>query len=178
MTLDLLLFSFLNSFAHVSPVVDAGIVFLATYLPYLVVLAFLLLLGYSIRSRKEKFEIFWVTIGSALVARLGVTEVIRAFLHRPRPFLALGLTPLIPESSWSFPSGHAMFFFALSTAVYLYEKKWGIAFLVASGVIGLARVASGVHYPSDVVAGALLGALTAYLVNLLVRSYLKNTRAI
>ena len=57
-----------------------------------------------------------------------------------------------------------MFFFAFSTAIYMYNKTWGAWFFVASTIVCLARVASGVHYPSDILGGAVLGAASGWLV--------------
>mgnify|MGYP001558745976 FL=1 len=69
---------------------------------------------------------------------------------------------LLTESSWSFPSGHATFFFALATAVYFYNKKWGIGFFIATIFITVSRVIAGIHYPSDIIGGAFIGILVAY----------------
>lgn len=174
MTADTSLFLLLHSGAGVSPFFDHLILFGATYLPYALILILAGLLALSAYSQREKIEIFAVTLLSALVARFGVTELIRLFVHRPRPFLTLGLTPLVSETSWSFPSGHAMFFFGMATAVYLYEKRWGLFFYAGAVLVGVSRVVAGVHYPLDILVGALLGALTALGVNYLVTNYYKN----
>lgn len=66
---------------------------------------------------------------SAAIARFGLVEIIRLFYHRPRPFLALPqIHALFMDTEWSFPSGHASFFFAMAMANYLYNKKWGVVF--------------------------------------------------
>lgn len=64
----------------------------------------------------------------------------------------------------SFPSGHAAFYFALAFAVYLYHKKAGAFFLTGAALISISRVAGGIHYPSDILAGAILGYFTAIFV--------------
>ncbi|MGC8651416.1 MAG: phosphatase PAP2 family protein, partial [Minisyncoccia bacterium] len=69
----------------------------------------------------------------------------------------------IPESGWSFPSGHATFFFALAAAVYLYNKKWGRGLFLAALIITLSRIIVGVHYPSDILGGMVIGMIVAYL---------------
>jgi undecaprenyl-diphosphatase len=59
--------------------------------------------------------------------------------------------------------------FALATATYYFNKKLAY-FLFASGlVIGLARVAGGVHYPSDVLGGIFLGILTVFIINFVLK---------
>ena len=164
MSLDTQLLFFFNNLAGQSSLVDSAIVFLATYLAYILIILFLGLLFFSAYQRREKIEILLVTGLSALVARFGITEVIRFFIHRPRPFVTFNLHPLVAESSYSFPSGHAMFFFAMATAIYLYHKKWGTAFFIGAALICAARIAAGVHYPSDILGGAIIGATTAYFI--------------
>lgn len=171
MILDLKLFYFFNNLAGQSRIFDGLVVFLATYLQYFLVAAFLLLLFFSVYTKRDKLYIFWITIISIIVARFGVTELIRFFIHRPRPLLTLQAHQLLYESQWfysdkewSFPSGHSAFFFAMATAIYLYNKKWGIWFFVAAILMNISRIIAGVHYPSDILGGAIIGILTAYVV--------------
>lgn len=160
MAFDTQLLYLLNNVAGQSPFLDGIIVFFATYLAYILILIFLVLVLFSHYQKREKWEILLVTGISAVIARFGITELIRFFYHHPRP----SVYQLLAENSWSFPSGHAMFFFALATAIYLYNKRWGFWFYIAAVLIGVARVMAGVHYPSDIVGGAILGSLTAYIV--------------
>lgn len=164
MTLDLKLFYTLNNLAGQSYIGDGLIVFFASYLQYFLVAAFFLFLHATAYQKREKFHIFWVTVISVVIARLGITEIIRFFYHRPRPFMAYEVRQLIPESAWSFPSGHSAFFFALAMAVCLYNKKWGAWFFATTVVMNTSRVVAGVHYPSDILGGMIVGVLTAYIV--------------
>lgn len=164
MTLDTQLFYFLNNFAGQSPFFDAVIVFFASYFAYILVALFLIFLFFSQYSKREKLQIFFVAGISTLVARFGITELIRFFYHRPRPFTALSdVHQLLTNGAWSFPSGHAAFFFAMATAIYFYNKKWGIGFFIATILITVSRVIAGIHYPSDIIGGALIGIIIAYL---------------
>ncbi|MCX6719619.1 MAG: phosphatase PAP2 family protein, partial [Candidatus Staskawiczbacteria bacterium] len=67
--------------------------------------------------------------------------------------------------------GHASFYFALSTIVYYYNKKLGIFFYVCSIFIVLSRIFAGVHWPSDILAGAILGVLIGWALNKLFRKH-------
>jgi len=71
----------------------------------------------------------------------------------------------------SFPSDHAAAAFAIAFAVLAFSRRAGIAFLVAAALIALSRVALGMHYPSDVLAGALVGFGAATLVTTLGRTW-------
>lgn len=164
MTLDVPLLYWLNNLTGKSRIFDTFIIFLASYSPYFLVAAFLVLLYFAAYSRREKFYIFWTTIISIGVARGVITEIIRFFYHRPRPFLVYQLHQLISGHRWSFPSGHAAFFFAMATAIYLYNKKWGLWFFIAALLMNISRIAAGVHYPSDILGGMIIGILVAYVI--------------
>ncbi|MBI3631146.1 MAG: phosphatase PAP2 family protein [Candidatus Sungbacteria bacterium] len=164
MNADLNLFFFLNNLAGRSRVFDVLVVGMATYAPYLLVMLFFLLICFSAYEARQKLRMVWVVAISALVARLGAAEGIRLFYHRPRPFMAYQVRQLLSDNEWSFPSGHATFFFAMATAVYLYNKKWGAGFFAAALLVSAGRVIAGIHYPSDILGGALIGAAVACFV--------------
>lgn len=165
MVLDIKLLYLLNNLAGISAVFDDIIIFFTSYLQYIIGILFLAGLYFVHIPRSEKIKIFWVTIISATVARLGVTELIRHFYHRLRPFMVYGdIHKLVSDNAYSFPSGHAAFFFAFAMAIYFYNKRWGAWFFVAATLISIGRVAVGVHYPSDILGGAVVGIASAYLV--------------
>ena len=105
---------------------------------------------------------------AGILSRFIFTEIIRYFYDRPRPFEVLSsVYQLIQHSpGGSFPSGHAAFFFALATGVFFHRKWWGVLFYIAALAISLSRVAAGLHWPSDVLAGAVIGILSAWLVKM------------
>ena len=104
---------------------------------------------------------------AALFVRFVLVEAFYKFHFRLRPFAHDGIKLLIPYdiNQTSFPSGHASFFFALSTIIYAYNKKIGIAFYVVSFLIVISRIFVGVHWPSDVVAGIILGVIMGWVIN-------------
>lgn len=170
MTFDVQVFYLLNGLAGKSSLLDGVIVFCASYLAYLLIAVLLVLVFFSAYSNRQKWELLIVAGATGIIARFGVAELIRYFYHRPRPFLALpDVHQLLTDPAWSFPSGHASFFFALSTAVYLYNKKWGMWFFLATLLITVSRVIAGVHYPSDIIGGAFIGIIVAYIVRFLAR---------
>ena len=161
--LDITIFFLLNNIAGHSSVTNFIIIFFAEYLAYILVAIFLFVIYSSTYNLREKLTMIIVVSFSALFARYGVTEFIRFFYHRPRPFLTYHVHQLLPETSYSFPSGHSTFFFAFSYAIYLYNKRWGVWFLNFTVVMTIARIMAGVHYPSDIVGGAIIGIIVAQL---------------
>lgn len=164
MSLDFKIFYFFNDMVGQSHFFDAMAVFFSSYFQYFLVAAFLLFLFFSKRSKKEKIIIFLVVSFSVILARGILVEIIRFFYHHPRPFIAHSVNQLISASGYSFPSGHAAFFFAFASAVYFHNKKLGFWFLGASIFISVARVIVGVHYPLDILGGAIIGLLASFLV--------------
>lgn len=154
MNIDFSLFHWLNGFALKSVWFDAGAIFLAKYLPYILVGVLFLFVLWNF---KKYFKPVAGAFVSAALAKV-VTEIIRLIWSRPRPFVVGNVNLLLShEASGSFPSLHTAFFFALSGFLLFYNKKLGIAFLVASFLIGLSRIFCGLHWPSDVLAGIVLG---------------------
>jgi undecaprenyl-diphosphatase len=94
---------------------------------------------------------------------LPVQKILKHKTKRARPFVRIpGMRNLVkPPSDFSFPSGHTAA--AFLTAVHLghvYPLLW-IPCLLIAGFIGLSRIYNGVHYPSDVIAGMVLGIFSA-----------------
>lgn len=96
---------------------------------------------------------------------IGLNYAVKLAVRRPRPVLE-GLPPLGgAPSSLSFPSAHATSSFAVATAMYRVDPATSAAFLVALA-LSLGRPYLGMHYPSDVLVGALLGVVLGLLVPL------------
>ncbi len=105
-------------------------------------------------------------IFSCLVA-YAITELIKTFFPMLRPFQfngALPLTLTIP-SDGTFPSSHSAVGFALAVTILKHDKKVGILYLVMAGLVGVARIMAHVHYPIDIMAGALIGTIISALTS-------------
>lgn len=86
--------------------------------------------------------------------------MLKNMIARPRPYdILTNLQVLIKKpSDFSFPSGHAASSFAIAGVFYFYgNKKWGIIAFILAALISFSRLYLGVHYPSDVICGALSG---------------------
>ena len=86
---------------------------------------------------------------------------IKVLAMAPRPFEMLGGVRQLVEESFktSFPSNHAALSISLATAVYFYHKKLGIFLFIIAILICLSRIYVGVHFPVDIIVGALIGAV-------------------
>lgn len=89
--------------------------------------------------------------------------LLKNLVMRVRPYDAIAaLEPLVRASSWAFPSGHATCSVAAGYAMYRGTPRYlGIPAMVVAVLICLSRLYVGVHYPTDVICGALIGLFAA-----------------
>ena len=166
--MDYFLFQQINNLAEQWEYLDVISIFFAKYSGYVLILALLL---FSARNYKKYWPIVAMAFSAAIVSRFVIAEIIRFFLPRLRPFVENQANLIISQSPAepSFPSGHASFYFALSTIIYGYHKKAGILFYIASFLISLGRVFVGVHWPSDIIAGSISGIIMGWALNIMFR---------
>jgi undecaprenyl-diphosphatase len=148
--------SFVNS--HASPALTSAMRFVTMLgsTTWLVVLGVCAVAGFLITSRRRAALLFVVTMAGAAALNL----ILKASFARQRPE-AFFDTPL--PSSYSFPSGHALFSFCLfgTLAAIVNNRAKGVGIKIAVWVtaavivllVGFSRIYLGVHYPSDVLAG-------------------------
>lgn len=118
-------------------------------------------------ARRRDREVVVIAIASGLLAFLAGRLLAHYMPFRLRPIYEPALKGLYPEASidellprtWSaFPSDHAMLWCAISMGIFLASRWLGIYALIHTALlIGLPRIYLGLHYPSDVLAGGLLG---------------------
>ena len=104
--------------------------------------------------------------------------ILKNLIARPRPFTLRPETALLikPPSGFSFPSGHSAASFAGAGAMLFAKQRGRLAALVLAAAIALSRIYLYVHYPSDVVCGALLGLLCGFLSVFFAGKWLKSCK--
>jgi undecaprenyl-diphosphatase len=110
-----------------------------------------------------------VAAAASTALALLVAHFLSSAIDRPRPFVAHPSTIhafIAHAADPSFPSDHATAAFAIATAVALRLRAWGGILLVMAAVLAAGRVFLGVHYPTDVLAGAAIGAGSSLLCSL------------
>ncbi|MFG6384148.1 MAG: phosphatase PAP2 family protein [Lachnospiraceae bacterium] len=145
---------------------DAGIIWIA-------LTAFLL--------TQKKYQKAGVSMAIALILGFIMTNMLfKNMIMRPRPFDTIPeLYALVPVGGWSFPSGHSTSSIAAAVAMFWHvPRNMGISALVLGILICLSRLYVGVHYPTDVLFGALLGVLAAVCALWLTRKDKKDTKEI
>jgi len=157
------IFGFLHQFASHWPYFDLLLAYIAEGVPYVVVGAIVIIFA----SNKDKTLLY--ALVSGILARSVFTQVLKDIFNRPRPSELLHLTTILFEHDPAFPSGHASFMFALSFYCLLFgNKKVGFVLLLVALFNGLARVILGLHWPLDIVAGIMVGFISAYLMHLFI----------
>lgn len=122
-----------------------------------VVLFILLTLLFFFKKEIRKYiPLLWVSMISAAIIMI----VLKVLIHRPRPLDYA----LVAVSSFSFPSGHAAVSFSGLPLIQRVFKKIKWFWVVLAVIIALSRVYLGVHYPSDVVAGAMVGYSVGWII--------------
>ena len=168
--LNRFLFRLVND-AWTIPALDPCLIFLGQINDYGVV--WLVLLG-ALAALGGKTGRWAALAGlAALVAGLASSEVLKSLVMQPRPFLSLPDVRLLvsPPSSYSFPSVNATYAFGASSGASLTARRllgrlpvWGWGFLALAVAVSYSRAYVGVHYPGDVLGGAIIGTSIGWLV--------------
>jgi len=163
MGVDTALFLYLHGLSGRFATFEGIVVFLAVVLLPLM----LIVVGFWMYNHK-RHHLF--TLGLALVFTLLVELLIHQIYFKPRPFITFDFVPLLlPGTEGSFPSNHAGLSFAIAQVGYFARKKLGYYLFGFAFLVSVSRIVAGVHYPSDIIFGALLGVGLAFVAKELVQ---------
>ena len=164
MNLDLYLFNWINNFAKKYKWLDFLGIFFARHLPFLMII---FLAGFAFLS--QNFGIVFYPLALGLFSRFIVNEAVYFFYKRKRPAYLDEAKVIIPvQKHPSFPSGHASFFFAISFSLLFLNIFLGFIFVVCFALNGIARIFCGIHWPTDILAGAAAGSISSILMYFLI----------
>ena len=172
-TVDVAMFSFLNS-GLANPVGDFLWPYITDYDRYLpvrillVVVWLLLMIKGGKRGRTAALLVVVVLVCADQLSSFGI----KPLLERPRPCHTVNGVQVVQDvhllvhcgGGKSFPSSHAVNNFAVATLFTFFYRRWAWAFFAWAGLVALSRVTVGVHYPSDILGGAIIGMAVAGLI--------------
>lgn len=127
-------------------------------------LSWLLLMIFGGKKGRELGILCVITL---IIADVIASKFLKVSFHRIRPCFSLGFVNLPdgpPGGALSFPSSHAVNVFAVSSIIFSYYRRTGLAFFAWSCVVGFSRIYVGVHFPLDVIVGIIVGIYIAVAV--------------
>jgi undecaprenyl-diphosphatase len=166
--MDLSLLQRLNDFFAVHDALEDPLVAYADASELLflgmLVLAFVLVAG------RRRQDVRRAVVAAGLSAALGlvVAQVFSRLVDRPRPFVSHPHAVHLfahHAADAGFPSDHTTAAFAIGTALVLRFRGWGVTVLVLATILATTRVAMGIHYPTDVLGGAVIGTAAAVVLH-------------
>jgi undecaprenyl-diphosphatase len=142
-----------------NPVLDAVMLVITNIATLYIGVPVIAVLIYFSRQRK----ILW-DLGTALVIGIIIVWLLKVLIARPRPEDILNISFWASAEFTSFPSDHAATAFLMFGVIGHYLRNWKNRLYLLAILIGVSRIYLGVHYPTDVLAGAFIGILVSQLV--------------
>ncbi len=167
------LFFIFYDLAHRSRLLDQMIVFIAESFPYVVIVlaGIFLVFHYKVwsfsnpvREFLDKWKFLAPAVLSASLAWYSA-KILKILFNTERPFVLFKeVIPLFSRSDYSFPSTHSAILMALAVSLFFINKKVGYIFIFFALLVGIARIATGAHFPIDILGGFALGILVSYSI--------------
>jgi len=161
----------LNNLVGKSKIFDLTLIFWAKYFPFVFWLWLIIIflfpnVGKSLNLSRER--IIYIHLIGILVWLLVL--LIKMIRFTPRPYLIKQTKVLIKKkkSSSAFPSGHTALFFALGGAFIHFSVPLGTLAFICAFLVGLSRLISGLHWPVDILGGAIIGTFIGFFITYLI----------
>lgn len=112
-----------------------------------------------------------ISCATALICEAVIVVILKNVVQRSRPiWLDPGIHMLVKiPKDYSFPSGHSAASFSVAVSIFLYNKKWGTVAIIGAALIAVSRMYLFVHFPTDVLAGTIIGIAMALICGYLVK---------
>ncbi|MGW3467851.1 phosphatase PAP2 family protein [Saccharopolyspora sp. NPDC000995] len=151
-----------TQFAERTPWLWAPVVLFTTYGVIALLLAVLGMLWWARRADSTTAaKVLWV--GIAVVAAYAVNSALKDVVAEQRPCRALPevitVLPCDGPTDYAFPSNHTVIFAAFAVSTLIVRRSWGYVAVVVALLMGLSRIYVGAHYPHDVIAALVVGAV-------------------
>jgi membrane-associated phospholipid phosphatase len=126
----------------------------------------------SLKTKSKPLRLIFYKMLAVLIIAATISFTLKNLIIRDRPFKTYpDIEKLSEAGSSSFPSGHTLEAFAIAVAlsILIHKRKFIIPVFIWALLVAYSRMALGVHYPSDVFSGMIIGSLIGWLVPLLIR---------
>ncbi len=151
----------------------AFVMFCAQHMIFLLVIP-VIFTGWNLKRQNRALRESALRSAAAALLALIIAYIMGELIGRVRPFRAdpeIALWIQAPLSQYAFPSIHTAVSFAVAFALVYGHASIGLLALLMASLVGFGRMATGVHYPSDVIAGVAIGFLAYYIVSELWRVF-------
>ncbi|WML29286.1 undecaprenyl-diphosphatase [Neobacillus sp. OS1-32] len=164
--LNIDVFRSINDVGKTYQALDPVAIFMAEYMVYVLVLG--MLVYWFTRTTKNRMMMIQSILAVVLAEIIG--KIAGSFYSHYQPFAELSHVNKLVDHAVdnAFPSDHSIIFFAICFSIWLVRKREGWLWLAVACAVGISRIMVGVHYPGDVLTGALIGFISALLMHWLV----------
>lgn len=155
-------FRMINDLGKQYTYLNPFMVFVAEYT--VIFLALGVLIWWFARSHKEKIMVICASATFVVSEVLG--KVAGKIHSNSQPFAELSSVNQLIEKAVdnSFPSDHTILFFSFCVTFFLFRRGWGLMWIALAFLVGFSRIWVGVHYPADIIVGAIISITSAFIV--------------
>lgn len=159
------IFQWINDIAGRYPFLDKAMIFITDSVPYVVIVFMLFLWFTANKEKRAEKQYTAIYIVFTCLLGLGLNALIHFVYYHPRPFITYNVHQLVPHANdSSFVSDHAVLVFSVACTLLLRKDSWKYPVLVWAILVGISRIFVGVHYPADVIGGALLSLGASFVI--------------
>ncbi|MGG2015140.1 undecaprenyl-diphosphatase [Bacillus sp. S10(2024)] len=160
------IFHWINNLAGSFALLDKVMIFITNSAPYVAIILMLSLWfsnGQKETAIRKQYTVLYTTLSVCTALLLNV--LIHALYYHPRPFVTYHVHKLVPHATdSSFVSDHAVLVFSIAFTMILRGEVWKNIAVLWAILVGISRIYVGVHYPADIIGGAVLSFVTSALV--------------